>query len=170
MLEHGKVRFFNSHKLFGFLRLESGEEIFFHLDGYRSIFADDGGKFAFYGHGEIAPTPRQGNVIYFEREYGRRGPYARVWCFVWNYEQAKKDLALRTRFRAIRVNGKREQVLWEGTNLDALRLRFPRQVFKGKEILPLRFELECCDHVWRVCADPRGAVIYINADNWLRAS
>jgi len=171
MLEHGTVKFFdNKKRFFGFLVLESGEELYFDPEGYMSLFADDNDRFNFYGRGEESnPRPRPGNIIYFEREFGQRGLRAGSWCFYWEYNQALKDLKMRPRYRAINLNG-HDVVVWEGTNLDALKLQFPRQIIgkTQKPVLPLRFErLE--NNIWVPCEDPRGAKIMIKPNGWLKA-
>ncbi len=171
MLEKGTVKFFDSWKrFFGFLILQPGEELYFDIEGYRSLFADDNGRFNFYGRGEESnPRPRPGNIIYFEREFGRHGLRACSWCFYWDYQQALKDLKMRPRYRAINLND-HDAVAWEGTNLDALKLEFPRQIIgrTQKPILPLRFEkLE--NNTWIPCDDPRGAKVYIKQNGWLKA-
>jgi cold shock protein len=60
-MEHGKVKWFNSEKGFGFIERENGDDVFVHFsaiqgEGYKSL--------------------EEGQEVTFELEEGQRGPQA----------------------------------------------------------------------------------------------
>jgi len=103
MIEKGVVKFFDSRmdKMFGFITLESGGDIFFHHNDFALLNANDDGTFNFYGG--VMDMPRRvlkGNVVYFERTEGSRGrDKAAPWCLEENYKSAVAHLAARMKYR-----------------------------------------------------------------------
>ena len=60
-MEHGKVKWFNSEKGFGFIQRESGDDVFVHFSAIQ---------------GEGYKTLEEGQDVTFEIENGARGPQA----------------------------------------------------------------------------------------------
>ncbi|KIL45277.1 cold-shock protein [Jeotgalibacillus soli] len=60
-MEHGKVKWFNGEKGFGFIEREGGEDVFVHFSSIQS---------------EGYKTLEEGENVTFELEQGQRGPQA----------------------------------------------------------------------------------------------
>lgn len=60
-MEHGKVKWFNAEKGFGFIERESGDDVFVHFSAIQS---------------EGFKSLDEGQAVTFEVEQGQRGPQA----------------------------------------------------------------------------------------------
>ena len=90
-METGTVKFFDSRdsKRFGFIRKESGEEVFFHFNDGQCIVP---GNFEpRFEEGRVEREPRKGDVIVFNQQPARKGNKACPWGYANDYEQAKRD-------------------------------------------------------------------------------
>lgn len=183
MPEIGTVKFFDSRrdKRFGFIRLESGEEIFFHYNDGEFIEAGNNSP-KFSGKTTIVlnrkvrhlPDPRKGDILVFERDDGRKGPKASPWGYYSYWLEVGEKIANRPLYRVIRITTndfkdgeKSERVIWQGEDLDALSREYPpSEIFeadflKHHEIedgwvrFDFRFERQKEDGAWEVCKDPR---------------
>jgi len=127
MFEKGAVKFFDSrdNKRFGFIRLESGEEIFFHFNDGRNMEAGkDRPEWCDPPRGKRLWDPKANDVLVFERTIGNQGPKASPWTHEQLYLRAMKVINSRPRYRVM------EQIttagsepgepikLWEGTDLN----------------------------------------------------
>jgi cold shock CspA family protein len=147
-MEQGTVKVFFSAKerRYGFLRLTSGEEIFFHFgDGDIIVPGKEAPEFSGKAQIEVKGQvqglrdPQKDDVIMFERAEGSKGPVARPWGFKSHYDRAGKIIAKRpppTYYRVLKSSGslgeagtpenpKDARVLWEGTDLEAVLKKYP---------------------------------------------
>lgn len=100
MFEKGVVKFFDSrdNRRFGFLRLESGEEIFFHFnDGMSMRAGKDQPEWCDPPPGKRLWDPKANDVLVFERKMGKKGPKASPWTHEMLYENAMKVINNRPR-------------------------------------------------------------------------
>lgn len=176
ILEKGRVKFFNNqdNKLFGFLRLESGEEIFFHLNDFQLLYFGDGNDFNFHGGAfdRVSRNPIKGEMIYFERSEGSNGrDKAAPWCDEITYRKAILEKSERRKYRVLKIvtvygcPPDEPVVLWEGTNLDALMLKYRRTGDRTDDLFStfscgdfehsIWFESQAPGKEWERCDDPR---------------
>ncbi len=94
-METSIVKFFDSrdNKRFGFLKLESGDEIFFHLSDGRMVTLGVGEPCMDYYNGSLSRVPRVGDAILFNRDQGRKGPKACPWVFKDEFERMSAESA-----------------------------------------------------------------------------
>ena len=173
-METGSVKFFDSrdNKRFGFLRLESGEEIFFHFNDGENIEA--GENEPLFCGGKMKREPKKGDRLVFNRNFGHKGPVAAPWGFTEDYERAKKEVSSRLAPITYRVleqyttpgsDKKGEpKVLWEGSDIRALCKKYPRPSDHRMDALQnfscgdfdkwIRFEC-MTENGWESCHDPR---------------
>ncbi|MCJ7793288.1 MAG: cold shock domain-containing protein [Candidatus Marinimicrobia bacterium] len=127
MLETGVVKFFDGrdNKRYGFLRLDSGEEIFFHFNDGMSIKAGKcAPEWCDPPKGKRLWDPQANDLLVFERSEGNRGPKASPWTHWRLYDRVLKEIANRPIYRVIEQTsttgsepGESRQ-LWYGTDLE----------------------------------------------------
>lgn len=146
-METGSVRFFDSRpeKRFGFVLLETEEEIFFHFnDGQFVIPGEKEPKFSgsatqvIQGKACRLRDPRKDDKVVFVRAPGSKGDKASPWGYETHYERALEIIAKRSkplRYRVVRVFDSppgtpgEPQVEWggeRGRTLEELCARYPR--------------------------------------------
>lgn len=186
MPEVGTVKFFDARetKRFGFLRLESGEEIFFHFNDGQFIVA--GGSYPeFSGKATIVRDgktkrlrdPKVDDKLVFRRSMGSKGDKAAPWGYLTQWEATEQLIAKRPVYRVLEVMnsiGKEPgepKVLWQGSDLSELMRRFPLprhgQSPSADPLLPYYsdsdnifevrrwWEKQHPDGSWERCEDPR---------------
>ena len=97
-VETGIVKFFDSrdNKRFGFIKLESGEEIFFHFNDGRVATSEVDGWIHWLRPDEVYRSyleyPKIGDRLMFERTQGKKGPKASPWTTEKYYKEASDQL------------------------------------------------------------------------------
>lgn len=184
MAEVGTVTFFNPQesKRFGFLRLESGDKIFFHFNDGRLIVPGEdspvfsgANAFIHKGQRKPLPDPKTGDKIVFRRTEGRKGDKALPWGYEDNWLAAEQKIANRPvyRVRELRTTSGSEPgdptVLWQGKNLSELNRKYPWDGSRksADPLIPYWgdddglfnvrhwFEVQSPDGSWEECNDPR---------------
>ncbi len=180
-IEQGTVKFFDVRepKRFGFLKLESGEEIFFHYHdqvvGGRSL-------------GWEQTFPKPGDVIFFVRSNGQRGTKASPWVTAENVHLLRREVEVQARsswFSRTYVPERRSapvptiryrlmvqvshpstghkdepKPLWEGTNLKDPSLKvhwdakYDRPTFSCSDFDSRKWWERKDGETWLVCYDP----------------
>lgn len=147
-MERGTVKFFDSrdNKRFGFIRLESGEETFFHFnDGERITSGQSKPEFGGStwvgkdGKRYQLAAPKQGDGLVFRRADGSKGDKACPWGYAETYDKCVERIANRPAYRVVKEttntfgqynHGKdpvvETKVLWEGQDTLAMSGKFPR--------------------------------------------
>ena len=154
-MELGTIQFFDTRKpgRYGFIRLATGEEVFFHENDGQLLCAG-------HKHPEFSgrtravdpltgeqlefTAPRKGDQVVFLRTEGRKGPKARPWGYLDDYMRACVIIdqrAWRVMKQVTTNDGKRLDpvVLWEGESIEDLSNKFPRnQDSEYDELVPRR--------------------------------
>jgi len=157
-METGTVKFFNAQqgKRFGFVRTESGEELFFHFNDGEFIIPgkvqpefSEKAQMTIKGQLRSLRDPQRDDIVIFNRKRGSGGWIASPWGYKSHYERALEIIAKRsapTIYRVLETMnnlGKQPgepKVLWEGSDLDDLFIRYPvpsgRQSPSADPLLP----------------------------------
>ncbi len=175
-MESGIVKFFDSrdNKRFGFLRLESGEEIFFHFNDGENL--EEGDEEPQFCGGRPGHDPQKGDRLVFERNHGYKGPKAAPWGFAQDYERIQKAIDSRPRYRVWKQDGWwpnkqwfEPKIIWEGTSVKELLRKYSLQhgrspicdalisFWSHDDGIQVRhwFERQEPDGTWKRCQDPR---------------
>lgn len=97
MLERGKVKFFNSIKKYGFLSLENGKQLFFHISSGKKISVTRRPLPQFINPTSDQPlrVPIIGEEIIFEKHNTGKGPSTVYWAYAKTYDKAVNIIANR---------------------------------------------------------------------------
>lgn len=95
MTKTGVIKFFDSrdNKRFGFISVDGGGEIFFHLNDSESIVA--GESEPKFSRKDLGLKPRQGDPVVFELSRNDKGPKAAPWGLAEEYNKAKEEITNR---------------------------------------------------------------------------
>jgi len=105
-METARVKFFNAAKKYGFLKLDDGEELFFHFNDGEFIIAGEK-KPKFSGRAKLVirrkprglKDPGRDDFIVFYRSTGSKGPIASPWGFQSHYARAEAVIKARVRVK-----------------------------------------------------------------------
>jgi hypothetical protein len=141
MPNQGVVKFFDARegKRFGFLKLENGNDLFFHFNDGQVIV--DGKKAPEFSGSAVIEVngktrglrdPRPDDILLFEPIYGNKGPKASPWGYLSHWTRAEEIIAARPVYRVLKtMNSVGEtprhepEILWEGSDLEDLLKKFP---------------------------------------------
>jgi hypothetical protein len=184
---YGRVKFFNAEKgrEFGFLQTPDGDRFFHRKYGEFILAGENGPEFCgqtMRRDGKVLKLahPKQGDYLVYAESLGFKGVIARPWGFKAMYDRALKAVLFRstpTIFRALETRkslGDKKPgepiILWQGSDLKELLLKYPRpvelQAHGSDPLLPYwsdednSLEIRRCFErlnggVWQRCNDPR---------------
>ncbi len=137
----GPVKFFDSRpeRRFGFIRLETGGDLFFHFnDG--QIIVPGGSEPEFSGKSMTTDKqgrqcglrdPRIGDILVYQRSSGSQGPKAYPWGYQSQWEAMERFIANRPVYRVLEqmtstgFTPGEPKILWEGSDLSELARKYP---------------------------------------------
>lgn len=142
-METGTIKWFNAQKLFGFIILKDGSEIWFHFNDGKPLGVDRIKKTVEFGEFQLrngVPTKRlkipvQGDGVVFEKSSNLQGPKASPWSYKAIYDkglEVVKTLPEPTVYRVMElmtVTGKdpeKPTVRWTGNDIRQLPNEFSR--------------------------------------------
>ncbi len=140
-VQTGLVRWFDRRldKRFGFITLDwknpKEEDIFFHLNDNAIVYGDAGQPyFRTDPANKPARLPEEGDLVVFETQHPPRGPKAKPWAYLHDYEAIVRGISPQPLYRLvghyhISDGGKEKKgpriIFWGGLSLDSLYLRYP---------------------------------------------
>lgn len=164
-----KVFFVNGY---GFVRTDSGEEIFFHITEGRDL--EEGDEEPEFSERRVR-NPQEGEHLVFQVSQGfskgRQRPKACPWGYAEDYDRIKRQIAERPNYRVMQqyqIPGSKPMeptVLWQGTNIKDLCRKYPRpEDFRMDDLFSgfscgdfdkfVWFE-RSTEKGWHRCEDPR---------------
>jgi len=133
MLEHGRIKWFNQERGFGFLVLPDGREIFFHVFDGKPVDDDERDEPTFDFH-RFAKIPKPGlddigREVVFHRVPGKSAGQFKAypWCYKDVYDATVKAIAFR---KSLETKNARRK--WLQTVLDGFEVLF-NPIFRCKE-------------------------------------
>lgn len=164
----GTVKHFDTEKKFGFITLKD-LEVFFHMS-FGGIMACLNGDKPEFVKCVLEREPKSGETLLFDYDQGPRGFRATKWAYPESLQQALNQVGLKHTYRFIQRKGRlptgsrlhnsldaRYTVLWQGTDLEELRTRYPKATNKlfEEEFEALYFKVHS-DGAWTdTLMDPR---------------
>lgn len=172
----------NRYDYFGFIRSDSGPDVYFRPNRRRCYFCDGGNKLRWQWELSLVQSdgriPKVGDVVVYADEPAPHKPgaiRATWWAFADEIEAAEKAITSRPRYRMleqihmlehIQVDDLvRPKVVWQGVNLDRMRrgsyslLERPtgehKTTWKGKIVTVHRWFEVLRGDIWEQCEDPR---------------
>lgn len=97
MLERGKVTFFNPVKKYGFIELENGKQVFFHISTGKKIKVTQKSDPQFVDPTQDTPIviPKLKQEIIFMKHTTSKGPSTVYWAYAKTYDKAVNIIANR---------------------------------------------------------------------------
>lgn len=95
MLERGKVTYLNKIKKYGFISLENGKQVFFHISTGKKVSITREPQPGFINPTQENPVifPKLGEKIIFMKHTNAKGTLAVYWAYANTYDNAVKFIA-----------------------------------------------------------------------------
>lgn len=94
-MKSGTVKNYNADRGFGFIKIEDGKDVFFHIKNGKYVNAGKSKPELSFRNTKCTPDPKAGDRLMFEVIQGQKGLVADPWCLAEDWKRAEQEIASR---------------------------------------------------------------------------